>query len=173
MMVSSPCLSVKWRRVAGPTAHRRQGSVDLGTRVAQPRAISSCQLFPAGRSIRLTWVARERDGSMPQSIRKTEVALSQPPTYIAGPLSVSTAKPLVEADPSCPIERRNLTSRQALLHRITTEYDEIRGLRLTAAQAQRLFGLREDICLRVFNALVEAAILRRDVNHRYARHDRS
>jgi len=112
---------------------------------------------------------------MPQSIRKTEVGLSQLPTYIAGPLSVSTAKPLVKADPSrwaCPIERRNLTSRQALVHRITTEYDEMRGLRLTAAQAQRLFGLREDICLRVFNALVEAAILRRDVNNGYARHDR-
>jgi hypothetical protein len=112
---------------------------------------------------------------MPQAIRKTEVALSQLPTYTEGPLSVSTAKPLVEADPprrNCPIERRNLTSRQALLHRITTEYDEMRGLRLTAAQAQRLFGLREDIFLRVFNALVDAAILRRDVNNEYARNDR-
>jgi hypothetical protein len=112
---------------------------------------------------------------MPQSIRKTEVALSQLPTYTAGPLSVGSAKPLVEAAPSrrtCPIERRNLTSRQSLLHRITTEYDEMRGLRLTAAQAQRLFGLREDICLRVFNALVDAAILRRDVNNGYARTDR-
>jgi hypothetical protein len=48
----------------------------------------------------------------------------------------------------------------------------MRGLRLTAAQAQRLFGLREDICLRVFNALVDAAILRRDVNKGYARTDR-
>ena len=115
---------------------------------------------------------------MPHLIRKTEVSLSQLPTYTAGPLSVGTAKPLVdvEADPSrrtCPIERRNLTSRQALLHRITTEYDEMRGLRLTAAQAQRLFGLREDIFLRVFNALVDAAILRRDVNNGYARSDRA
>jgi hypothetical protein len=112
---------------------------------------------------------------MPQSIRKIEVALSQLPTCIAGPLSVGTAKQLVEADPSSctrPIERRNLTSRQALLHRITAEYDEMRGLRLTEAQAQRLFGLREDICLRVFNALVDAAILRRDVHNGYARSDR-
>jgi len=112
---------------------------------------------------------------MPELIRKTEVTLSQLPTYSAGPLSVGLAKPLVEADQSgraCPIERRDLTSRQALLHRITMEYDEMRGLRLTAAQAQRLFGLREDICLRVFNALVEAAILRRDVNNGYARNDR-
>ncbi len=113
---------------------------------------------------------------MPPSIRKTEVALSKLPAYTAGPLSVGTAKPLVEAHPprrACPIERRNLTSRQALLHRITTEYDEMRGLRLTAAQAQRLFGLREDIFLRVFNALVDAAILRRDVKNGYARNDRA
>ena len=112
---------------------------------------------------------------MPHLIRKTEVSLSQLPTYTAGPLSVGTAKPLVEADPSgrtCAIERRNLPSRQALLHRITKEYDEMRGLRLTAAQAQRLFGLREDICLRVFNALVDAAILRRDVNNGYALNNR-
>ena len=49
----------------------------------------------------------------------------------------------------------------------------MRGLRLTAAQAQRLFGLREDIFLRVFNALVDAAILRRDVKNGYARNDRA
>jgi len=112
---------------------------------------------------------------MPQSIRKTEVVQSQLPICTAGSVSGGTVKPLAEAALSrrtCPIERRNLTSRQSLLHRITTEYDEMRGLRLTAAQAQRLFGLREDICLRVFNALVDAAILRRDVNNGYARTDR-
>jgi hypothetical protein len=43
------------------------------------------------------------------------------------------------------------------------------GLCLTAAQAQRLFGLREDICLRVFKTLVDAAILRRDVHGAYRR----
>ena len=109
---------------------------------------------------------------MPELVRKTEVTLSQLPTYTAGPLSVGLAKPLVEADQAGragPIERRDLTSRQALLHRITMEYDEMRGLRLTAAQAQRLFGLREDIYRRVFNALVDAAILRRDLNNMYAR----
>ena len=112
---------------------------------------------------------------MLESTRKTEIARSQLPTCTAGPLSVRTARPLVEADPlrrAYPIERRNLTSRQALLHRIAREYDEMPGLRLTAAQAQRLFGLREDICMRVFNALVDAAILRRDVNDGYARNGR-
>jgi hypothetical protein len=112
---------------------------------------------------------------MPESARKTEIARSQLPTCTAGPLSVRTARLVVEAGPlggAYPIERRNLSSRQALLHRIAMEYDEMPGLRLTAAQAQRLFGLREDICMRVFNALVDAAILRRDINTRYARNGR-
>jgi hypothetical protein len=38
------------------------------------------------------------------------------------------------------------------------------GLRLTPAQAQRLLGLREDICVRVFNALVQQEILRVDAH---------
>jgi hypothetical protein len=56
------------------------------------------------------------------------------------------------------------------VRRIVTEYDEMPGLCLTAAQAQRLFGLRDDICVRVFDALVDAAILRRDVSELYRRH---
>ena len=109
---------------------------------------------------------------MPESTRKIENARSQLPACTAGPLSVRTVKPVGEADPAgrtYPIERRNLTSRQALLHRIAMEYDEMPGLRLTAAQAQRLFGLRADVCMRVFDAFVEAAILRRDANNRYVR----
>jgi len=69
---------------------------------------------------------------------------------------------------SCePAERRDAASRQALLRRIVAEYDEMPALCLTAAQAERLFGLREDICIRVFDALVDAAILRRDVGGLY------
>ena len=112
---------------------------------------------------------------MPESALKTGIARSQLPTCTAGLLSVRAATPRVEAGQSgrdYPIERRNLASREALLHRIAMEYDEMPGLRLTAAQAQRLFGLREDICMRVFNALVDAAILRRDLNTRYARNGR-
>lgn len=112
---------------------------------------------------------------MPESIRKIENARSRLPTCTAGPLSVRTAKPVIETDPvgrAYPIERRNLTSRQALLHRIAMEYHEMPGLRLTAAQAQRLFGLRADVCMRVFGAFVEAAVLRRDANNRYVRFGR-
>ena len=103
--------------------------------------------------------------------RKTEVTLSQLPTYTAGPLSVGMAKPLVEADQlgrAGLIERRTYVTTGALAPN-HDGYDEMRGLRLTAAQAQRLFGLREDIYRRVFNALVDAAILRRDLNNMYAR----
>ena len=63
-----------------------------------------------------------------------------------------------------PFERRNLASRLAILRRIAAEYDEMPGLRLTAAQAQRLFWLREDVCLRVLDELVNAGVLRRDGN---------
>jgi len=87
-------------------------------------------------------------------------------------LSIRMAK--LGSDPGAParaypIERRHLLSRQALLRGITAEYDEMPGLRLTAAQAQRLFGLREDICMRVSTALVNATVLRRDMNGAYGR----
>ena len=41
------------------------------------------------------------------------------------------------------------------------------GLSLTLPQAQRLFGLRSDICVRVLAVLVDRAILRRDLNNTY------
>lgn len=77
----------------------------------------------------------------------------------AAPLSVRTLP-----------ERRDLTVRVAITRRVASEYDEMPGLRLTAAQAQRLFGLREDICTRVFETLVDEAVLRRDADGHYRRH---
>lgn len=103
---------------------------------------------------------------MPEPTRTRDTGRPQLPARAAGPLNVRAATPQVEASTSSgranPAERRNPASRQGLLRRITVEYDEMPGLCLSAAQAQRLFGLREDICMRVFNALVDAAILRRD-----------
>jgi len=107
------------------------------------------------------------------SPRKSDTARPQLPTRTAGPLSVRIATTRLETYPqgsAYPAERRNLTSRQALLHRIATEYEEMPGLCLTAAQAQRLFGLRADVCARVLHALVDAAILRQDVTGSYVRH---
>jgi hypothetical protein len=59
--------------------------------------------------------------------------------------------------------------REALLRRIEVEYHDMPGLRLTRAQAQRLFGLREDICVRVLETLVQARILRIDPSGSFVR----
>jgi hypothetical protein len=47
----------------------------------------------------------------------------------------------------------------ALLDRIRAEYLELRGLRLTLAQAQRLFGLERALCETVLDALVKEGCL--------------
>jgi hypothetical protein len=110
---------------------------------------------------------------MPEPTRKRDTELPPLPALTAGPLSVRTVRPRVAPPTSSgranPAERRDAASRQALLCRIVAEYDEMPALCLTAAQAQRLFGLREDIFGRVFTALVDAAILRRDGNGVYRR----
>jgi hypothetical protein len=59
--------------------------------------------------------------------------------------------------------------RRELVRRISVEYVEMPGLCLTVTQAQRLFALRHDICLRVLNELVEAQYLRRDASGAYLR----
>ncbi|HEX6464972.1 MAG TPA: hypothetical protein VFZ98_10975 [Vicinamibacterales bacterium] len=46
-----------------------------------------------------------------------------------------------------------------VLQRIQGEYSEMPGLRLTAAQAQRLWGLERAVCDRLLGALVDAKFL--------------
>jgi hypothetical protein len=46
-----------------------------------------------------------------------------------------------------------------VLQRIQGEYVEMPGLRLTAAQAQRLWGLERDICDALLGALVDVKFL--------------
>ncbi len=46
-----------------------------------------------------------------------------------------------------------------MLQRIQGEFVEMPGLRLTAAQAQRLWGLDREICTALLAALVEAKFL--------------
>jgi hypothetical protein len=65
------------------------------------------------------------------------------------------------------MDRRNAASRKALVRRVLVEFEEMPGMRLTQAQAQRLFGLRTDICARVLVDLVEETALRRDSNGAY------
>lgn len=46
-----------------------------------------------------------------------------------------------------------------VLQRIQGEFVEMPGLRLTAAQAQRLWGLERDVCDALLGALVDARFL--------------
>ena len=66
-------------------------------------------------------------------------------------------------------DRRDHASREHLLHRVRAEFDELQGLKLTLPQARRLFGLPEDICLRVLNALVRDGLLWVGPDRLYAR----
>jgi len=49
---------------------------------------------------------------------------------------------------------------EALTERVRAEFREMPGLRLTPAQATRLWGLELETCKRVIDALVDAAFLR-------------
>jgi hypothetical protein len=52
------------------------------------------------------------------------------------------------------IDRRNHSSRAELLGRVYGEFHEMPCLRLTAAQARLLLGLKADICERILTGLV-------------------
>jgi hypothetical protein len=62
-----------------------------------------------------------------------------------------------------------VVSRDQLLSRIRGEYTEMPGLRLTRAQAQRLWGLDEQICLQLLESLTEDRFLYRGHDGTYAR----
>jgi hypothetical protein len=49
---------------------------------------------------------------------------------------------------------------ERIVHRIREEFREMPGLRLTPAQATRLWGLEHDACRRVIDVLVAAEYLR-------------
>jgi len=50
---------------------------------------------------------------------------------------------------------------EQLALRIHAEFQEMPGLRLTLAQAERLWGLPPDVCAQVVDLLVDRAILKR------------
>jgi hypothetical protein len=56
-------------------------------------------------------------------------------------------------------DRRNQISRDALVQRVYGEFHEMPCMRLTPAQARRLFGLRSDVCERVLEDLVRSGSL--------------
>ena len=67
-------------------------------------------------------------------------------------------------------ERRNLAARKALLDRVRSEFREMPGLCLTAAQATRLLGVSPEACRRILGVLIhEGSVrLRRDGCYVYA-----
>jgi hypothetical protein len=58
-----------------------------------------------------------------------------------------------------------------VLQRIQGEYVEMPGLRLTTAQAQRLWGLERDVCDALLGALVDARFLAQARDGAYVRLD--
>jgi hypothetical protein len=56
-----------------------------------------------------------------------------------------------------------------VLQRIQGEYVEMPGLRLTPAQAQRLWGLERDVCDALLGALVDAKFLSQTRDGAYVR----
>lgn len=70
------------------------------------------------------------------------------------------------AQPDKP-DRRDEASRNALLVRVSAEFEEMPGLRLTPSQVQRLFGLRPDVCERVLATLLRDGTLTCDCEARY------
>lgn len=67
------------------------------------------------------------------------------------------------------MENLVILSRDQILRRIRGEYTELPGLRLTRAQAQRLWGLDERTCTRLMESLVEDRFLCRRNDGTYAR----
>ena len=76
------------------------------------------------------------------------------------------------APPAFPVRnRRDTSSRDALLQRVSSEFYEMPTLRLTAAQVRRLFGLRPDVCQRVLAGLVREGTLTCGSDERYTLND--
>jgi DNA-binding IclR family transcriptional regulator len=70
------------------------------------------------------------------------------------------------------VERRDVPCRQALLQRLIGEFDEMPGLRLSLAQASRLFGLPEAAVLRILTNLTDKGTLQRNASGFYMRRER-
>jgi len=62
-----------------------------------------------------------------------------------------------------------IVTRAQLLHRIKAEYVEMPGLRLTVAQAGRLWGLDTPACLDLLERLINERFLQRRPDGTYSR----
>jgi len=69
------------------------------------------------------------------------------------------------------LERRDTAGRERLTRRVVSEYTQMPGLRLTVAQARRLFGVGQPACERLLERLVDAGFLARTRGGLYVRRD--
>jgi predicted transcriptional regulator of viral defense system len=74
------------------------------------------------------------------------------------------------------VERRDMQrtatpAMSALLVRVQSEYLEMPGLKLTEAQARRLWGLDDNTCGVVLATLIKQGFLKRSANGTYVRVD--
>ena len=89
-------------------------------------------------------------------------------TTALGQLDTVAARSRARATAQALYERRNYAAREGLVRRVAAEFREMPDLRLTKAQAGRLFDLRMDICARLIDRLVRDGVLRLDGEGRYA-----
>jgi hypothetical protein len=86
-------------------------------------------------------------------------------SHVKGHATRAQLRPL---PPGTLAERRNLSSRRALLRRVYGEFLEMPELTLSLAQAARLFSLPSSICVRVLSELIEGDVLSVTSQGRYA-----
>lgn len=106
------------------------------------------------------------------SVTPRPVAVTAPNNqYTGSPSSSAGSSVATGPHTSGPIiERRNLVARQILCDRIRDEFREMPGTSLTLPQASRLFGLRHDICGRIFAELIRDGKLTLAADSRYRLH---
>jgi len=68
-------------------------------------------------------------------------------------------------------ERRDLPRRNAIVRRITAEFQEMPGLVLSLKQASLLLGIDQAACARIFDELAERGVLKRRGRDTYGRMD--
>jgi hypothetical protein len=83
-------------------------------------------------------------------------------------LDVTLVPAIARLPAAVPVERRNVATRHALLSRIYCEFEEMRGLSVTAGQAAKLFGIPSDVASRVLGQLTDAQVLRRRSDGQFA-----
>jgi hypothetical protein len=110
----------------------------------------TCVLHPSGTGI---------ESDICRVTIMSTINYQMPPVRTPGP---------EQAQPKRGRDRRDLSSRERLVERVTAEFREMPCLRLTSAQAQRLFGLRPDVCDRIITELIRDGLLRLDPDGRYA-----